>query len=238
MDTQQTSGGGKINNNKFPFIKRDTTELEERKISFSRKKRKTSFASNKLCHTRILCSPPKNLLCAPLPPKAQPCSAILLCSDKLVNHSPFPLTHQRAPLCWQVFEESAAHSDIRELSFVSCFPSFWAFIFKVAGTQPGSLRSLSGAIQRALQRAGGGSCSKLQLCIRQRGADSNPKRSLHLPVVGCHIQKTLSENKGYLASVVTETLEAMLFLSASHSEQCLLHRKPQNSGRHNGLQKT
>lgn len=118
------------------------------------------------------------------------------------------------------------------------FPSFWAFIFKVPRTQPGSLRSLSGAIQRALHRAGGGSCSKLQLCIRQRGADSNPKRSLHLPVVGSHIQKTLTKNKGYLASVITETLKAMLFLSASHTEQHLLQRKPQNSGRYNGLQKT
>lgn len=90
---------------------------------------------------------------------------------------------------------------------------------------PGEPQNLSGAIQRALHRAGGGSCSKLQLCIRQRGADSNPKRSLHLPVVGSHIQKTLTKNKGYLGSVITESLEAMLFLSLPHTQSNVSFRE-------------
>lgn len=166
------------------------------------------------------CGAPQNLSFAALPPKAQRC-AILLCSDKLVNHSLFPLTHQRAPLCCRSLRNLLLTLTWGS-QFCFMFPSFWAFIFKVPHTQPESLRSLSGAIQRALHRAGGGSCSKLRLCIRQRGADSNPKRSLHLPVVGSHIQKTLTKNKGYLDSVITETLEAMLFLTPSHTEQCLL----------------
>lgn len=73
------------------------------------------------------------------------------------------------------------HKGVR---FVSCFPYVGVFIFKVPHAQPGSLRSVSGAIQRALHGAGGGSCSKPQPCICQRRADSKPKRSLHLPVSG------------------------------------------------------
>lgn len=151
------------------------------------------------------CGDPLNAFLLPdLPPNGQPC-AILLCFYKLVKQ---PISSQppKSNHCTEGLWETCLTLWHKGVGFVSCFPYAGAFIFKVPRTQPGSLRSVTGAIQRALHGAGGGSCSKLQPCICQRRADSNPKRSPHLPVVGSHIQRTPTKNQGYLGSVITETL--------------------------------
>lgn len=96
-----------------------------------------------------------------------------------------------------------------------------------------------------------------ELCMEQEGVPvqssgfasareeqiQKPKRSLHLPVVGSHIQKTPTKNKGYLDSVITENpLGDVLACVPAHTDTCRamspLEKQPQNCRRYNGLQKT